>query len=99
MHAHADTHWVIVKHILHYLKSTVLFGLHVTLSYSFALHGFKDFDWAGSVDNRKSTCGYLIFFGNTLISWKLSKQRTIAHSSIEAKYKTLADDTIKVIWL
>jgi hypothetical protein len=44
------------------------YGLHITRSYSFALHGFTDADWAGSIDDRKSTGGYLVFFGQTPIS-------------------------------
>ena len=43
--------------------------------------------------------GYLVFFGHTPISWKSSKQCTIARSSIEAEYKALADDIAEVIWL
>jgi hypothetical protein len=31
-----------VKHILRYLRGTTLHGLHITRSYSFALHGFTD---------------------------------------------------------
>jgi len=71
----------------------------ITRGSSFALHGFTDADWAGSIDDRKSTGGYLVFFGQTPISWKSGKQRTVARSSIEAEYKALADGTAEVIWL
>ena len=56
-----------------------------------------DVDWAGSIDDRKSMGGYLMFFDQTPISWKSGKQRTVARSSTEAKYKALADDIVKVI--
>jgi len=99
MHAPTDSHWAAVKRILRYLRGTASYGLHITRSTSFALHDFTDADWAGSVEDRKSTGGYFMFFGQMLISWKSGKQRTVAHSYTEAEYKALADGTAEVIWL
>jgi histone deacetylase 1/2 len=97
MHAATDSHWATVKLILRYLRDTASHGLHITRSSSFALHGFTDADWAGNVEDRKSTGGYLVFFGQKPISWKSGKQRIVARSSTEAEYKALADDTTEVI--
>jgi len=99
MHAPIDSHWATIKHILRYLKGTTSYGFHITRGSSFALHGFTNIDWAGSIGDRKSTGGYLVFFSQTLISWKFGKQRMVARSSTEAEYTALADDTAKVIWL
>ena len=68
MHAPTDSYWVAVKRILHYLKGTTFYSFHITQRSSFALHGFTDVDWAGSIDDRKFTAGYLVFFCQTLIS-------------------------------
>jgi hypothetical protein len=67
MHAPIDSHWGAVKRIQRYLWGTTTYGLHITRSSSFALHGFTDTDWAGSIDDRKSTGGYLVFFGQTSV--------------------------------
>jgi len=99
MHAHTDSHWGVVKRILHYLWGTTTYDLHITRNSSFDLHCFTDVNWAGSTDDRKSTGDYLVFFGQTAISWKSSKQHTVARSSIEAEYKALADGTAEVIRL
>jgi len=68
MHAPTDSHWAAVRHILRYLKGTTSYGFHITRGSSFALHGFTDADWAGSIHDRKSTGSYFVFFGQTPIS-------------------------------
>ena len=99
MHAPTEDHWSAVKRILRYLQDTASYGLHITQDSSLSLHGFTDANWASSIDDRKSTCGYLVYLGATPISWKSGKQRTVARSSIEAEYKALADGTAEILWI
>jgi hypothetical protein len=69
MHSPIDGHWSLVKRIVWYLQGTTSYGLHITWGSSFSLHGFIDADWAGSLDDRKSTGGYLVYLDSTPISW------------------------------
>ena len=42
-------------------------------------------DWAGDLEDRASTSGYLCFVNGNLISWRSKKQERIAQSSTEAE--------------
>jgi histone deacetylase 1/2 len=92
-------HWEAVKRILRYVKGTIHTGLQIRRSSSSLLSVFTDADWAGSTDNRRSTGGFALFFGPTLISWSARKQPTVSRSSIEAEYKALANGTAEAIWI
>ena len=60
LHAPTEDHWFAVKRILRYLQATTTHGLHITRDSLLSLHGFTNADWAGSIDDRKSTSGYLV---------------------------------------
>lgn len=77
------------------MDHSLLIKLHCVLS----LQVFSDVDLAGCLDDRCSTRGYCIFFGNTLVSWSFHKQKTISRSSTEAEYHAIANATAKVIFV
>ncbi|XP_019172816.1 PREDICTED: uncharacterized protein LOC109168230 [Ipomoea nil] len=81
------------------VKGTLSYGLCIRKSKSRELHAFSTSDWAGCPEDRKSTSAYAIFLGSNLVSWVCKKQRTVARSSTEAKYKGLADVCAEVIWV
>jgi histone deacetylase 1/2 len=94
-----DVHWEAVKHILRYVKGTLDMGLHIRKSPSTEVSIYTDADWAGCVDDRRSTSGYAIYLGPNLVSWSSKKQPTVSRSSTEAKYKALANGAAEAIWV
>ncbi|KAM6542405.1 hypothetical protein CsatB_006852 [Cannabis sativa] len=56
-------------------------------------------DWAGSMDDMKSTSGYAFTLGSGIFSWASKKQATVAQSSAEAKYIAAAMTTSQALWL
>uniref|UniRef100_A0A7M5V2B3 Polyprotein n=1 Tax=Clytia hemisphaerica TaxID=252671 RepID=A0A7M5V2B3_9CNID len=94
-------HWIGVKRVLRYLKGTLDYGLIYEGSESgdILLHGFADADWAGDIDTRKSTSGYVFKVGNSTVSWKSKRQSIVALSTTEAEYVALSQATQEVIWL
>ena len=63
------------------------------------LIGYSDSDWAGSIDDMKSTSGYAFLFGSSICSWLSKKQSVVAQSTAEAEYVSASNATSQVIWL
>ena len=56
-------------------------------------------DWPSNLDDRKSVSGICIFLGGNLITWSSQKQKVVARSSTEAKYRALANAASDLVWV
>ena len=92
-------HWKAVKHIIRYLIGTVGYGLMFRKKETAETEGYSDADWAGDIDDRKSTSGYLFKLSGASISWRSRKQSCVALSTAEAEYISLATAGQEAIWL
>ena len=67
-----EFHLLAAKRILRYLKGTIDFGIWYKKGGKSAppsLIGFTDSDYAGDLDDRKSTSGYVFMIGVGAVSW------------------------------
>ena len=91
-------HWAAVKRIIRYLKGTIEMTILLKPK-STDVVGYCDADWAGDVDTRRSTTGYIFKFGGSPVCWKAKRQPTVALSTAEAEFMSLAHAAQTAIWL
>jgi hypothetical protein len=99
MESPKDSHWKMAKRSLRYVAGTLHFGLWYTTSDCNQLSGYTDSDFAGSLDDRKSTSGYVFQLGTNLISWASKKQPIVSISSAEAEYVAATSASCQAVWL
>ena len=66
---------------------------------SLHIEGYSDLDFAGDVDDRKSTSGYVFTLAGGAILWKSSKQTVTASSMMYAEFVACYEATRQVNWL
>ncbi|KAA0051161.1 Retrovirus-related Pol polyprotein from transposon TNT 1-94 [Cucumis melo var. makuwa] len=92
-------HWKAAKKVLRYLEGTKDYMLTYKRSDHLEVIGYSDSDFAGCVDTRKSTFGYLFLLAEGAISWKSAKQSIIAASIMEAEFVACFEATVHGLWL
>ncbi|GKV32349.1 hypothetical protein SLEP1_g40963 [Rubroshorea leprosula] len=63
------------------------------------LAGFIDSDYAGDLDDKKSTFGFVFMLGSAAISWSSKKQPIVTLSTTEVEYVVATSCACQAIWL
>lgn len=92
-------HWKATKRILKYIKGTDQLGIEYKFGGEPTLVGYTDSEYAGNIDDRKSTSGYIFHLGSGPISWSSKKQSTVSLSYIEAEYIGSSKASQEALWL
>ncbi|KAJ9553795.1 hypothetical protein OSB04_017840 [Centaurea solstitialis] len=95
-----EPHWVAVKNILKYLRRTKeMFLVFGGSEDEISVTGYSDASFQTDRDDFRSQSGYVFTLNEGAISWKSSKQDTIADSTTEAEYIAASDAAKEAVWL
>ena len=92
-------HQQVAFQILRYLKGTPSAEIFLSATSNIHLKDFNNSDQAGCIDTRRSITGYVVYIGDSLISWKSKQQAAVFRNSLEVEYQALASATCELQWL
>jgi hypothetical protein len=94
-----ELHLQAAKRVLRYLKGTVDLGVFYRKKGNGELMAYTDSDYAGDVDDRKSTSGYVFLLSEGAVSWSSKKQPVVALSTTEAEFVAAASCACQGVWM
>ncbi|XP_015060287.1 uncharacterized protein LOC107006178 [Solanum pennellii] len=90
MHSPKQSHMNAALRVVKYIKNAPGLRLLMPSDSSEKFVAYCDSDWGGCLQTRRSVTGYLVKFGNAIVSWKSKKQETVARSSAEAEFRSMS---------
>ncbi|PRQ17740.1 putative RNA-directed DNA polymerase [Rosa chinensis] len=99
MSSPTELHMQAAKRVLRYLKGTINLGVLYRRNGEEKLEAFTDSDYAGDVDDRKSTSGYIFMFSDGAVSWSSKKQPVVTLSTTEAEFIAAAYCACQGVWM
>ncbi|TPX30042.1 DNA-directed DNA polymerase [Synchytrium microbalum] len=104
-HSPSKRHWNGLKQVLRYLKGTKELGLlykygtDQTRQRPIDLRVFVDAGFLSDIKTAKSQTGYVILLNGTAVSWRSTKQSTVATSSMHSELIALYESTRELTWI
>ncbi|KAK9690340.1 hypothetical protein RND81_09G121100 [Saponaria officinalis] len=92
-------HMQAALHIVRYLQGTADAKLFYSSQSNLVLTAYCDADWGSCQFSCKSLTGHCCLLGDSLISWKTKKQKTVSKSSVESEYRAMSYTTSEIVWL
>lgn len=99
LHNPCEDHMHFAMRILQYLHSTIDVRLVYTKTENPKLIVYADSSWLQEDNSAGCRFGYLVFFGNALVSWKSKLHKGTCLSSAEAEYICATHATKEAKWL
>ena len=95
-----ESHWIVIKNILKYLRrSKDMFLVYGGLEDDMVVNGYTDASFQSNKDDFRSQSGYVFCLNGGVVSWKSSKQSTVADSTTEVEYIAASDAAKEAVWI
>lgn len=92
-------HWLAALRVLKYLKGTSEYSLNYQRQEEPTLVAYSDADWAGDINTRRSTTGFVFTLCGAAVAWRTKLQTSVALSTCEAELMALSDTTREAVFL
>jgi hypothetical protein len=94
----SSKHMHAAKRVLRYLQGASTLGITYRPP-PLRLEGYSDADWAGNLNTRRSTTGYIVMLNNGAIAWRSRLQPTVTLSTMESEYMAPTKATKELKWV
>ncbi|KAK8662705.1 hypothetical protein V6N13_024596 [Hibiscus sabdariffa] len=94
-----EGHWTAVKNILKYLRRTKDVFLVYGGEEELRIKGYTDASFQTDKDDSRSQSGFVFCLNGGAVSWKSSKQDTVADSTTEAEYIAASEAAKEAVWI
>ncbi|KAK2630885.1 hypothetical protein QOZ80_UnG0720430 [Eleusine coracana subsp. coracana] len=94
-----EAHWGANKNILKYLRRTMGMFLVYGGEEELVVNGYTDASFQTDKDDSRSQSGYVFCLNGGAVSWKSSKQDTVADSTTEAEYLAASEAAKEAVWI
>nr|KYP66580.1 Retrovirus-related Pol polyprotein from transposon TNT 1-94 [Cajanus cajan] len=94
-----EMHAKVAKRILRYLKGTENYGILYKRGGIEELLAYTDSDYAGDLEDRKSTSGYVFIMSGGSVSWSSRKQPIVTLSTTEVEFIAAAGCAYQAVWM
>ena len=94
--------WIAMKRVFRDFCGTSDYGLcyqgRPGLERMLDIRGFIDVDWAGDLDQRRSTSGYVFSLFGGAVSWMSKRQSVVVLSTTEVEYIAATHASKEAVW-
>ena len=94
-----EIHLQAAKRAFRYLKGTVNYGIHYKKGGDGELLAFTNSDYAGDMEDRKSTFGYVFLMSSSVVSWCSKKQPIVTLSTTKAEFVAATICACQGVWM